>query len=534
MITFFIGGFIMLGVSIFVHELGHFLLGRAMGIRVKTFSIGYGRGVWKKEVGETTYQITAIPFGGYVRFYGDDFTSEEKEPGGFLSAPPLKRIIPVLGGPLFNLILGFLLFILMHSLSGPLAPKITIWEEQAAASPAYKAGLRNGDTVLSINGNPVADFFEIKQLTALSAGSELNFEVKRGNEVHNFKVTPEVDPSGVAFVGIRPPGKRYLEVNYPTDVLWGYRFLSLFQKELAPRGIRAMPFLEEGDVLLKVEGEVPGSVYQLQDILGKHHGKEVTVTVQRQSMPWLTPWVTEEKTLKIPSTGEYKILLKEIYDLKYNEKLPDQEFISSVDEHQRGLADMTFNGVPAGSFQKMWERFNDAREVKLKIKDREYHAIVQVKKIGVFGFRARDFFESEYLPRPAGIGSVFKESFRDTWASIMVYPEFFKNLFAGRMSFLENARGPVGMFAIAGVVFKSGFREYLQLFAAISIALMVMNLLPIPVVDGGHIMFFLYEAITGRPLPARVMEIIYRFSFSLLLMLGIFIMYRDILFFIGL
>ncbi|NCS92215.1 MAG: site-2 protease family protein, partial [Leptospira sp.] len=110
MLILIIGAVMMLAVSIFIHELGHLLCGMLVGVKARIFSMGYGRGIWKKKIGETTYQITAIPLGGYVMFKGDEYGKKLKgEPGELLSTPPLKRMIPVLGGPFANLVLGFLL-----------------------------------------------------------------------------------------------------------------------------------------------------------------------------------------------------------------------------------------------------------------------------------------------------------------------------------------------------------------------------------------------------------------------------------------
>ena len=102
--TYIAAGIVLLGVCIFVHELGHLLGGMLVGIKAKTFSIGFGKGIIKKQIGDTTYQIAPIPLGGYCQFYGED-PSEERTGQGFefLSAHPLRRIVTVAMGPLFNL-----------------------------------------------------------------------------------------------------------------------------------------------------------------------------------------------------------------------------------------------------------------------------------------------------------------------------------------------------------------------------------------------------------------------------------------------
>lgn len=535
MVVFILGGVILLGVCIVIHELGHLLAGKMVGVRAQTFSVGYGKGVWKRKFNDTTWQITAIPLGGYVRFYGDDYTSEEKVPGGFFSTPPLKRIIPVLGGPLANLLLGFVIFLALNAFFSAPAPVVQLWEEGGDSMPAYRDGLRNGDEILSINGEAVTDFYDVKSMITLAGGQELLFKVNRNGEMKEIPVHPDVDTAGRASVGIRMPGDRFIEVNYPFKDVWAYRFYSLFSDVPLPASLKALPYLEDGDVILEVEGEKPGSVIELQNLLGRHHGETVDVKVRRRTMSWLTPWITEEISIQVPTTGEYAVDIRSISDIKYGEALPDQSLYSQARDHQRALAEMTFNGLPALSYEKMYARFNNPQQnVQMTVGGHEYNAEVNARKIGLFGFSAGSVIDTRYSESAPGVAAAVERSLEQTWQNIAIYPAFFSKIFSGRVSFIDNAMGPVGMFAVAGVVIKYGLRDYLQLMAAISIALMVMNLLPFPVVDGGHIVLFLIEAISGRRPTAQVVETIYKFGFSVLLFFGLWVMYRDVLFFIGL
>lgn len=534
MLMIILGGVFMIAFVIFIHELGHLLFGRLVGIKAQIFSIGYGKGIWKKQIGDTTWQITAIPLGGYVRFFGDDFSSPGKQKGDFFSVPPLKRMIPVLGGPFFNLLLGLVIYLILHSIYGPLKPEVAFWEEIRSESPAFRDGLMEGDVIHRIDGQNVEDFYDVKKVVSLAGGEAVTFEVLRGDKAMSVEVKPLVDQSGISYVGLRPPGRRFIEVDYPTDELWAYRFRTIFGQTSPPSALRAMPYLNSGDVILDVEGEQPNSVTELQGILGRHHGETVKVRVRRDSIPWLAPWFKEEVEVEVPTSAEFRVELKDIVDLKYNAEVPDQQFISSYDRHVRALAIMKFDGKPAGSYEKIYDIFSDPETAKLSLDGREYRASVHAKRIGLMGFRARDSITPEYLDRHETVIGVLESAFSDTYESIMLYPSFFSRLFSGRMSLVENARGPIGMFAMAGIVFRAGLYDYLQLFAAISFALFVMNLLPFPVLDGGHIMFFLYEAVAGKPLSPAVLERVYRFSIFILLAFGLFVMYRDILFFLTL
>lgn len=529
MIAILLGGALMMGVCIFIHELGHYLAGRLVGVKAEIFSIGYGRGIWKKKIGDTTWQVTAIPIGGYVKFYGDEMNGTDKVPGGLFSVPPLIRIIPVLGGPIFNLILGFLIFFTVHTLSGPVAPRVDFFEETMSESPAYRAGLRRGDVIETIQGERVRDFTDIQKLVALSGGTTLKIGVKREGASLEFTVEPEVGRGGIALIGVRPPGARSLEVNYPNNQLWVYRFQSLFGKADLPASLRALPYLHEGDLIQSVQGKPVGTIQELQLLLGENHGQEVEVVLKRETIPLIAPWFHEVQTVRVPTQGEYRIDLTNVMDLKYGRKIPDQALASNRPDHQRALSTMKVNGEAPGSFEKLHSLLAEPRAVSLLLEGQSYTATAQSVKIGLFGFYPDARIETEYLPAHESITDIFRYAARDTVKNVSVYPAFFAQIFSGRMSFLDNAMGPVGMVAFAGLQIKSGLHEYLGMFAAISIALFVMNLLPLPVVDGGHVVFFLYEAIRGKPLSPAVLESVYRAGLILLIGLGLVIFYKDIL-----
>lgn len=529
MIAILLGGALMMGICIFIHELGHYLAGRLVGVKAEIFSIGYGRGIWKKKIGDTTWQVTAIPFGGYVKFYGDEMTGTDKVPGGLFSVPPLVRIIPVLGGPVFNLILGFLIFFTIHALSGPVAPRVDFFEETMTESPAYRAGLRRGDTIETIGTERVRDFTDIQKHVSLSGGKTLAITVRRGSETLTFNVEPEVGRGGMTFIGIRPPGERSLEVNYPNNLLWTYRLQSLFGGADLPSSLRALPHLHEGDLIRTVQGRPVGSVQELQELLGQYHGQEVEVALKREKFPLFAPWFYDEMTVRVPTQGEYRVELTNVVDLKYGKPVPPQVLVSNRAEHQRALSNMKIDGSSPGSFERLHEVLSAGKDVALVLDGENYTARARSVKIGLFGFYPDARIDTEYLPGHASIGDVFAYALRDTYKNISVYPAFFAQIFSGRMSFLDNAMGPVGMVAFAGLQIKSGLHEYLGMFGAISIALFVMNLLPLPVVDGGHVVFFLYEAVRGKPLSPAVLEGVYRLGLFLLIGLGLVIFYKDIL-----
>ena len=528
MILFLLGGAFILGLCIFIHELGHYTLGRLLGVKAEIFSIGYGKGRLKKKIGDTTWQITAIPFGGYVKFYGDD-DPDKKVSGSLNSLPPLKRMIPVLGGPLFNLILGFVVFLLLHSLSGPIAPRITLSEESSNDSPAAKAGLRNGDLVRKIDGKSVHSFIEMQQYIALSEGEAMNFEIERKEKTLEKLVVPYLSPSGISRIGLRMPGETYLKVDYPTLSVWKYKLYSLFDNQPLASELRAIPYLKDGDVILNVEGRKIKNLQDLQNVLGEFHGKTVNVLVKRERYPWFASWPSYEKMVQVPTSPEYIIKITELWDNKYKVKLSDHNMFSSLPSQQRALNFIKINGKAPGSFEQMYKKFKKPQTVQLEMGGRSFKAKLLGKKHGLMGFRPIPLIHGDYLPNHPSFISTFVEATRDLFNSVMVYPQFFKSIFTGRISFLDNAAGPVRIFGAAGIILETGFQNYLYLFATISIALCIMNLLPLPVVDGGHLVFFLYEALAGKAISSKIRENMHRLSFGLLLFLGLIIMYKDLL-----
>jgi len=142
---------ILFGFLIFIHEIGHFLAAKLSGVRVLKFSIGFGPKVIGKRIGETEYLISPIPFGGYVKMYGEEVGDEIiDEKRSFKHQPVYKKIFIVLAGPLFNIFSAVFLFWIIFVIGVPVLKPII--GEVMEGSPAYKAGLKSGDTIVEIEG----------------------------------------------------------------------------------------------------------------------------------------------------------------------------------------------------------------------------------------------------------------------------------------------------------------------------------------------------------------------------------------------
>ena len=209
---------IVLGILIFVHELGHFLLSKKMGVKVLKFSLGFGPKLIGKKVGETDYQIAVFPLGGFVKPLGEDPNEEvkaEEYHRSFWAQPVWKRALIIGAGPFFNFFLAVALYSAINVFAGvpsiqPISPQI---DEVTSGSPAEQAGLKKGDLVVSIDGKDISKWEELRDIIHNSKEKELLLKVKRDNQFLEFKVTPkrtsEKTPLGeeikTPIIGVRPP-----------------------------------------------------------------------------------------------------------------------------------------------------------------------------------------------------------------------------------------------------------------------------------------------------------------------------------------
>lgn len=190
---------VLFGLLIFFHELGHFVFAKLAGVKVLKFSLGFGPKLIGRRIGETEYIISALPLGGYVKPLGEEpgeEISEEERPRAFNHQPPWKRAMIVLAGPVFNLILAYIVFVIFLSVKLPVTvPDLnsitaTI-EDVLEDSPAMRAGLKKGDVIVSINGVAVNDWNEMAEIFSKNPGKGLSLKVRRGDRLLDLQVTPE-------------------------------------------------------------------------------------------------------------------------------------------------------------------------------------------------------------------------------------------------------------------------------------------------------------------------------------------------------
>ncbi len=210
---------ILLGVIIFVHELGHFLSAKLAGVKVLKFSLGFGPKLIGRKYGDTEYLISSIPFGGYVKMLGEhseDEIKDEERIRAFTKQPVWKRFIIVFSGPFFNLLFAvvILFFIFIYGLP-VLVPEVGDVDPQ---TPAEKSGLLKGDTIISIDGVEIKQWNEMTNIIRSSPDKSLNLRIKRKAEIITISITPEKkivkdifgQEKEIALIGIKPSGNTFI------------------------------------------------------------------------------------------------------------------------------------------------------------------------------------------------------------------------------------------------------------------------------------------------------------------------------------
>ncbi|MEJ2056341.1 MAG: RIP metalloprotease RseP [Desulfofustis sp.] len=188
---------VVLGVLIFVHELGHFLFAKLFRVKVLKFSLGFGPKLISKTIGETEYLISAFPLGGYVKMLGEnpeEAAELEESERSFAARPVWNRFFIVLAGPFFNLLFSVFLFFLIFLVMGiPENQDSTVIGQVSPDSPAQQAGIEAGDRIVGIDGRDISTWMDVLNTVSGSDGQELQFTLRRGSEELTLSVTPRLD-----------------------------------------------------------------------------------------------------------------------------------------------------------------------------------------------------------------------------------------------------------------------------------------------------------------------------------------------------
>ena len=459
---------IVLTVLVFVHEMGHYWIARRNGVRVETFSIGFGPEIfgWTDSVG-TRWKVSWLPLGGYVKFFGDmDVASrpdpsmqpevqnmlrasgdeDEADPGdpsmhilteeekavAFPYKKLWQRAAIVAGGPLANFVFAIVVFaVLFMTVGQPYTPPLIGAVDPGSA--AQKAGIRPGDRVVSINGASIDSYQDLERAADLSPDKALSITVLRNGAKVNLTATPKGTMQKDTF------GEEHLLGTLGTN-------RAAYVGEVLPDSPAAQAGIRTGDRIIKVGDEKIENFDDLVRVITANPGVKLPVTLIRD----------------------------------------DKEIV--LDVTPQTVTEADDSGVP--------------------------------QKKGRLGVN-----NSPERQRLNPVSAVWQAT-AETGSTIKMILTAVGQLFTGERS-LDELRGPGTMAKMSGQIAKVGVVELINFMALLSINLGLVNLFPIPMLDGGHLLFYGFEAVRGRPLGLRAQEYGFRIGLVMVLFLMIQAIWND-------
>lgn len=419
---------VVLGVLIFLHEGGHFLAARAARARVSVFSLGFGKRLFGFKRGDTDYRVSLIPLGGYVRIHGlgpdeSDVVGAEAAPEPLLPRP--QRAAILLAGPLANLVSA----VFFLALAFMIGTQVPVWRDQKPEiawidpdSPAAHAGLRAGDVVVEVDGQPVRTWRDLELSTWTSPGRSLTVRILRDGSDLSVSLTPRpITRYELGYSGIAPP----LPAEIPA---------------FTPASAAEQAGLRVGDRIVSVDGVPVKHFYDLMKLVSARPGKEITLAVERAG-----------QRLEIKATPR---------DIDGQGKL--------------GIL------LPNPTV---------------------------TQRLGPFAALAEAVRECVHITR-------------ETFVVL-------GRMLTGRAS-LKQMSGPIDIARFSGEAARTGAVPFIWLLGVISLQLAIFNLLPIPVLDGGHLAITAFETAIRRDLSLRTKERILNVGFWLIVGLMVVVLYNDL------
>ncbi|KAA6227670.1 RIP metalloprotease RseP [Campylobacter sp. LR286c] len=313
---------LVISFLIFFHELGHFLAAKSLKVKVEVFSIGFGKALLEKEINNTKYRLSALPFGGYVKLKGQDDLSPSKEvfeEGSYSLLSPLKKIYILFAGPFFNIFLAFLLYLMIANLG--VEKRVAQIGGFSKNSAAKMAGFKEGDIILAINGVSIKSFDEISPLLS---GGNLNILIKRENENLNLSVTPTLGTSYNEFMQMiqKPLLGIYPAQNLTTIYYKGLDGLKYAYEE----SINASLLIIKGIAKLingEIEAKNLGGIITMVDVTSKAAGISLSVLLLITALISINLGILN--LLPIPMLDGGHILFN-LYEMFFGKKVPLKVF----------------------------------------------------------------------------------------------------------------------------------------------------------------------------------------------------------------
>ncbi len=417
---------LVLGIIVLVHEFGHYLAARLVGIRVDVFSFGFGKRLFGRRIGATDFRVSLFPLGGYVRLAGEEDGEEPVQRDEMRAKNRAQKILTYIMGPAMNLLLALALLTILQMKGVPTpaykleAPRVGYVEK---GSPAAAAGIRKGDRLLAIGHRAVATWKDVETLVGINPGERLSVQFERDGRRQT--TTLEVSRSGGSFeIGLS--GFLY---GLPAEI-----------GSVEPGLPAETAGLRPGDRIVAIDGQATDNFFEVEEII---------------------------------------------------------------------------RGAPDRPLRLQLESGGAARTATVTPK--------RLDNSGVIGIRVR-------IPAVTvryGLGAALREGWREAGRLAMLTLDAFKKMIRGKLS-PRQLSGPIEIAKFSKQAMQSGFGDFILLLAFISLQLGLVNLFPIPGLDGGQLLVLLIESLIRRDLNPRLKNGLVYIGFSLLLMLMLFVVLNDI------
>jgi regulator of sigma E protease len=514
---------LLVGVLVIIHEFGHFVAAKLLDVRVLRFSIGYGRPLFRIKGAETEYQLAVFPVGGYVRILGvDDAPDAEARDRGrsFANRPLWQRLVIIFAGPAANLILPILIYFVFFAGHTELPAAVVgdVFED----SPAARAGIASGDTVLAVDGKSVRYWEELERAIRARGGDEVTLKLQRGTRVFEKYVVPIADVVRKRDGQVSAQGRIGI-TRAPFVPLVGI---------IDPGSPAGRAGMITGDLIVNIDGRPVENWSGVAAGLGGGARRTNIVYLRGTEVPGVPQVRLLEARFAdlMPETRLDATLGRTAYTGLENAEM----FVAHVDPGtpadlaglRRGdlitavdgqvvkhwaLLDQKLLSDPGRTWTITWRRTQDGKVVERSAQ------LTQVwrKELDQYGHTverlvlgARNDVErgqGKLVPIDGRFGYAVSKAVERTGETIALMAAGFAGVLKGDKP-SESLGGPLTMYRVASVSGEQGWDSFLLLLALISVNLGLLNLLPVPVLDGGHVVVFAIEAVRRRPLSDRARE----------------------------
>lgn len=529
---------VIFSLLILVHETGHFVAAKRSGIKVLEFGFGLPPRAWGKKIGDTIYSINWIPFGGFVKMYGEDPSSTEllKNPESFIGKPLRQRIKVVVAGVVMNFLFAWILLTLGFGFG--MQPLLVTSDDAISAinsgvldltygvtvkevedrSVAYEVGLEPGDIVTALDGSSITSYDEFAAFFGKGSTDEFSIDVVRGDISRNVQIDREYDEAiGVTF-------EKMIFLTHPVV------------KNVKPGSLSAKAGFKKGDVILSVNGE---SVYAVPDyveivrnnsvlnyrVLRGFSEKEVTVDLSKPKFAYITDvgagtpafsagFRVGDVITKVNS--EPVLSIEQI--LWLGEQSAGEDVLYTV---FRDNAEIDLSAVP-----------NMKGKIGVGLTSVFYSDNYDLDlSIDIVPASVMEIYDVEY-PFYAAPYHALTESWRLTKFTASMFIDAIGSL-VKKFAVPEGMAGPVGIAKLTHVFVQEGIMALVRFTALLSLSLAVVNILPFPALDGGRFLFFVVEAVRGKRLNPVWESRIHAIGFLILMLLITVITWGDIAGLIG-